>query len=235
VITRAIHVDIRYMLWVMKEVDHADNLLKEMTIKYPGGAVRGVRGAGRARPARANLERGAREDALMSGVRGFAILGAESTGKSTCAQALARATARCGCRNTCANSSTRRARAARGRPVRHRAHPARTRDAPRPQARALPVLRHDAADDGALQPHLLGPGDAGTGWRWRPPRLRADAGDGAGPPWVPDGLMRESEEVRQRVHECLLAVLDERGIPFTAGRRGAATWRSGCGRSRLTC
>lgn len=35
VITRAIHVDIRYMLWVMKEVDHADNVLREMTIKYP--------------------------------------------------------------------------------------------------------------------------------------------------------------------------------------------------------
>ncbi|MES3023599.1 MAG: S46 family peptidase [Pseudomonadota bacterium] len=34
-ITRAIHVDIRYMLWVMQEVDHADNLLKEMSIKYP--------------------------------------------------------------------------------------------------------------------------------------------------------------------------------------------------------
>jgi NadR type nicotinamide-nucleotide adenylyltransferase len=34
-------------------------------------------------------------------------------------------------------------------------------------------------------------------------------------PWVPDGLQRESEEVRQRVHECLLAVLRERGIPFT--------------------
>ncbi len=34
-ITRAIHVDIRYMLWVMQELDHADNLLKEMTIKYP--------------------------------------------------------------------------------------------------------------------------------------------------------------------------------------------------------
>lgn len=34
-ITKAIHVDIRYMLWVMKEVDHADNVLKEMTIKYP--------------------------------------------------------------------------------------------------------------------------------------------------------------------------------------------------------
>ena len=37
-ITRAIHVDIRYMLWVMQEVDHADNLLKEMTIKYPKAA-----------------------------------------------------------------------------------------------------------------------------------------------------------------------------------------------------
>ncbi|SFU86310.1 S46 family peptidase [Pseudoduganella namucuonensis] len=34
-ITRAIHLDIRYMLWVMKEVDGADNLLREMTIKYP--------------------------------------------------------------------------------------------------------------------------------------------------------------------------------------------------------
>ena len=34
-------------------------------------------------------------------------------------------------------------------------------------------------------------------------------------PWVPDGLQRESEAVRKQVHECLLAVLCERGIPFT--------------------
>jgi NadR type nicotinamide-nucleotide adenylyltransferase len=34
-------------------------------------------------------------------------------------------------------------------------------------------------------------------------------------PWVPDGLQRESEEVRRQVHECLLGVLRERGIPFT--------------------
>jgi NadR type nicotinamide-nucleotide adenylyltransferase len=34
-------------------------------------------------------------------------------------------------------------------------------------------------------------------------------------PWVPDGLQRESEAVRQRVHACLLAVLAERGIPYT--------------------
>ena len=33
--TRAIHVDIRYMLWVMQEVDYADLLLKEMTLVYP--------------------------------------------------------------------------------------------------------------------------------------------------------------------------------------------------------
>lgn len=34
-------------------------------------------------------------------------------------------------------------------------------------------------------------------------------------PWVPDGLQRESEEVRAKVHACLLEVLRERGIPFT--------------------
>ena len=34
-------------------------------------------------------------------------------------------------------------------------------------------------------------------------------------PWVPDGLQRESEEVRRQVHACLLAVLRERGIRFT--------------------
>jgi len=34
-------------------------------------------------------------------------------------------------------------------------------------------------------------------------------------PWVPDGLQRESEEVRQRVHAKLLDVLAARSIPFT--------------------
>ena len=31
-ITRAIHVDIRYMLWLMEEVDNAGYLLDEMTL-----------------------------------------------------------------------------------------------------------------------------------------------------------------------------------------------------------
>ena len=36
-ITRAIHVDARYMLWVMSELDGADDLLREMRIVYPAG------------------------------------------------------------------------------------------------------------------------------------------------------------------------------------------------------
>jgi hypothetical protein len=31
--TRSIHVDVRYMLWVMHHLDHADNLLDEMQVK----------------------------------------------------------------------------------------------------------------------------------------------------------------------------------------------------------
>ncbi|WP_307721747.1 ATP-binding protein [Massilia horti] len=33
-------------------------------------------------------------------------------------------------------------------------------------------------------------------------------------PWEPDGLQRDSDEVRQAVHHRLLQTLDERGIPF---------------------
>ncbi|WGL18550.1 S46 family peptidase [Microbulbifer bruguierae] len=35
--TRAIHVDVEYMLWVMEKVDHADNLLEEMGVAAPKG------------------------------------------------------------------------------------------------------------------------------------------------------------------------------------------------------
>jgi nicotinamide riboside kinase len=41
-------------------------------------------------------------------------------------------------------------------------------------------------------------------------------------PWEPDGLQRESAAVRLRVHECLLGVLDERGIPWTLVQGGLA-------------
>jgi NadR type nicotinamide-nucleotide adenylyltransferase len=34
-------------------------------------------------------------------------------------------------------------------------------------------------------------------------------------PWVADGLQRESEAVRQAVHQQVLATLDRRAIPFT--------------------
>jgi NadR type nicotinamide-nucleotide adenylyltransferase len=33
-------------------------------------------------------------------------------------------------------------------------------------------------------------------------------------PWEPDGLQRESEEVRQKVHRMLVETLHERGIPY---------------------
>ncbi|RZJ84015.1 MAG: nicotinamide-nucleotide adenylyltransferase [Massilia sp.] len=33
-------------------------------------------------------------------------------------------------------------------------------------------------------------------------------------PWEPDGLQRESEEVRQKVHRMLVEMLDGRGIPY---------------------
>jgi NadR type nicotinamide-nucleotide adenylyltransferase len=33
-------------------------------------------------------------------------------------------------------------------------------------------------------------------------------------PWVPDGLQRDSDEVRQAVHRLVVATLDEAGIPF---------------------
>jgi NadR type nicotinamide-nucleotide adenylyltransferase len=33
-------------------------------------------------------------------------------------------------------------------------------------------------------------------------------------PWIPDGLMRESEEVRERVYAMVVEELDERRIPF---------------------
>jgi hypothetical protein len=42
--TRSIHVDSRYMLWNMAEVDGAVNLLQEMSIpgSLPGASVRSV-------------------------------------------------------------------------------------------------------------------------------------------------------------------------------------------------
>jgi len=46
-------------------------------------------------------------------------------------------------------------------------------------------------------------------------------------PWVPDGLQRESEEVRMRVHAQLLEVLAERGVPYVlvAGELGQRVGR----------
>lgn len=39
-------------------------------------------------------------------------------------------------------------------------------------------------------------------------------------PWEPDGLMRESDEVRQAVHRLVIDALEKRHIPFTLVRGG---------------
>ena len=36
--TRSIHVDIRYVLWIMDQVDHADHLLREMGVADAKGS-----------------------------------------------------------------------------------------------------------------------------------------------------------------------------------------------------
>lgn len=41
-------------------------------------------------------------------------------------------------------------------------------------------------------------------------------------PWMPDGLQRESEAVRQRVHAQLVATLEQRGIAYTVLEGGLA-------------
>ena len=45
-VTRTIHVDTRYMLWVMDAVDHAHNLIREMglPVRFPGGGTATVTG-----------------------------------------------------------------------------------------------------------------------------------------------------------------------------------------------
>jgi hypothetical protein len=41
-ITRAVHVDIRYILWMMDKIDHADNLIKELTLVTNTGGVTSI-------------------------------------------------------------------------------------------------------------------------------------------------------------------------------------------------
>ncbi|MGZ5200209.1 MAG: AAA family ATPase [Telluria sp.] len=41
-------------------------------------------------------------------------------------------------------------------------------------------------------------------------------------PWEPDGLQRDSDEVRHAVHRLLVAALEQRGIPFILVRGGLA-------------
>jgi NadR type nicotinamide-nucleotide adenylyltransferase len=147
-----------------------------------------------------------------------AILGAESTGKSTLAPALA---ARYG--TLWVPEYLREFVETRQRvPFEHdQVEIARTQREREDAMAALPAARRYLFCDTTP---LMTAVYSRIYWGRVPPDLLAmeaahDYADtlvaGLDLPWVPDGLQRESEEVREQVHACLLAVLRERGIPFT--------------------
>ena len=148
----------------------------------------------------------------------IALLGAESTGKSTLAAALARRYATLWVPEYLREFVEVNARVPReddqigiARTQREREHAlavdARVRDFLFVDTTPLMTAVYSRIYWGRVPADLLAL-EAGHDYAWTlvaAPDL----------PWVPDGLQRESEEVRQRVHAQLMAVLDARGIPFT--------------------
>jgi nicotinamide riboside kinase len=163
----------------------------------------------------------------------IAILGAESTGKSTLAPALAARYGTVWVPEYLREFVETQPRAVRGRPDRHRAHPARTRERRGGRQDARRFLFCDTTP-------LMTAVYSRIYWGRVPPELLAleAAHDyaltlvaGLDLPWVPDGLQRESEEVRRRVHEACWRCCANGA---SRSRCWRATWRSGCGRWR-TC
>jgi NadR type nicotinamide-nucleotide adenylyltransferase len=150
-----------------------------------------------------------------SGLRRIAILGAESTGKSTLAEALA---ARHG--TVWVPEYLREFVDAEGRVPREDDQVAIARmQLAREDAMAARAQRWLFCDTTPLMTAVY----SRIYWGRVPPALLAlEAAHDyaltvvAAPdlPWVPDGLQRESEAVRMRVHAQLLAVLAARGVPF---------------------
>lgn len=149
--------------------------------------------------------------------RRIAILGAESTGKSTLADALAR---RYG--TLWVPEYLREFVDVQGRVPHEDDQPgiARTQLAREDAMAARPAARGFLFCDTTP---LMTAVYSRIYWGRVPPALLAlEAAHGyaltlvAAPdlPWVPDGLMRDSDEVRQRVHAQLVAVLAARGIPY---------------------
>lgn len=151
----------------------------------------------------------------MSGVVRVAILGAESSGKSTLAEALARHY-----RTVWVPEYLREFVDTQGRvPHEEDQYYIARVQMEREDAAARDASRFLFCDTTPLMTALY------SRWYWG----RVDAGlaalesrhdytftvvtapDG---PWVPDGLQRESEQVRQTIHEQVMERLHERAIPF---------------------
>jgi len=151
----------------------------------------------------------------MTGVERIAILGAESSGKSTLAEALA---ARY---NTVwVPEYLREFVETRGRvPFETDQYPIARTQVERENALAAQANRFLFCDTTPLMTGLYsrvywGRVDAQLARLERVHDYAHTLVAAPDAPWEPDGLMRESEEVRQMVHRMVIARLDELRIPF---------------------
>lgn len=151
----------------------------------------------------------------MNGVARVAILGAESSGKSTLAEALARHYRTLWVPEYLREFVDTHARV--------------PREEDQCQIAAIQMAREDAA---AAQAHRFlfcdtTPLMTALYSRWYWGRVDAQLAQlevaheyaftlvtAPDSPWVADGLQRESEQVRQTIHEQVIARLDERGISY---------------------
>lgn len=152
----------------------------------------------------------------MSGVQRVALLGAESSGKSTLAEALARRYGTVWVPEYLREFVDTRKRVPHEQDQYGIALTQRARE----DAAALDARRFLFCDTTPLMTALysrvywdrvdvqLAALDAGHDYAW----TFVTAPD---TPWEPDGLQRESEEVRQQVHRMLLETLAVRGIGYT--------------------
>jgi NadR type nicotinamide-nucleotide adenylyltransferase len=151
----------------------------------------------------------------MSGVARVAILGAESSGKSTLAEALAVHYATVWVPEYLREFVDRHGRV----PFEHdQAGIARTQ-LEREDAAAAIASRFLFCDTAPLMTAVYsrvywGRMDAGLEALARAHDYALTLVAAPDCPWEPDGLQRDSDEVRQRVHRVLVESLEERAIPF---------------------
>jgi len=152
---------------------------------------------------------------LSAAVERIAVLGAESSGKSTLCEALARHYGTVWVPEYLREFVDTRARV----PFESDQYPIARAQREREDAAAARAQRFLFCDTTPLMTALysrqywgrVDPQLARLDSRYDYARTFVTAPDS---PWEPDGLQRESEEVRQKVHRMLVATLDARRIPY---------------------